>query len=226
MFVRFRSSRSRARLQVSIIEPHRVGGKVRAEHVAGLGAIAQPATVIDRVEFWQSLHAQLPTLGNRIPDPASILAAVHARIPLPTPEEQRAAMLEAAEADAQLWEALGDMNQSMADDNRGLAGDVERKAAAAQQAADSAKVKAEAAADRVSRLKRGEPVNGGLRRPVDIRQVFRDAGWSERDMQRARDVHALSEAGQFERYLDQVHKAHRRAENAVLRRLTPKRSCR
>jgi len=60
MFVRFRSGR--ARLQVSIVEPHRVSGKVRSEHVAGLGAIAQLASVIDRVEFWQSLYQRLEKL--------------------------------------------------------------------------------------------------------------------------------------------------------------------
>ena len=118
MFVRFRNSR--ARLQVSIVEPRRAAGKVRAEHVAGLGAIAQPATVIDRVQLWQSLHQRLAALANRIPDPSPILAAVHERIPLSTPDEQRAAMLEAAEADARLWETLRDPHQSTADDHEPL----------------------------------------------------------------------------------------------------------
>jgi hypothetical protein len=217
MFVRFRSTS--AQLQVSLIETRRVTGKVRSEHIAGLGTIAQPATVIDRAEFWQSLHQRLDRLANRIADLTPILTAVHSRIPLPTPAEQRTAMLETAEADARLWESLRDIHQSTADDHRGLAGEVERKTAQAQQAADGAKVNAEAAADRVARLKRGEAVDGGLQRPIDIRQALRDAGWSERDMQRARDMHALS-AGQFEQFLEQTHRAHKRAENAVLRRLT------
>ena len=131
-------------------------------------------------------------------------------------------ILKTAEAEARLWEQEREVNQNTADNNRGLAGDVERKAAAAQQAADSAKVNAEEAADRVSRLKRGEPVKGGLRRPVDIEQVLRDAGLSDRDRQQALDMAALSEV-EFEHFLEQIHKAERRVTNAVLRRFARRR---
>jgi hypothetical protein len=119
MFVRFR--RRRTRLLVSLVATRRVDGKPRAEHIASLGSIAQPADVIDRARFWQALHARLAALANRLPDPTPAYAAIQARIPLPTPDEQRAAMLEAAEADAKLWESLRDMHQSTADDHKRLA---------------------------------------------------------------------------------------------------------
>lgn len=216
MFVRFRSTRTR--LQASLIETRRVDGKVRAEHVAALGSIAQPANVIDRVEFWQSLHERLGKLANRLPDPMPVYGAIQARIPMPTADEQRAAMLETAEADARLWESLRDLNQSMADDNRGLAGSAESKAVAAQEQAESAKAHAEAAADRVARLKRGETINGGLHRPFDIRQAFRDAGWTERDMAHAIDVASLSEA-QHEEYIAELVKRGVKAQRRIKRAL-------
>jgi hypothetical protein len=217
MFVRFRSTRTR--LQASLIQPRRVDGKVRAEHVAALGSIAQPADIIDRVEFWQSLHERLAKLANRLPDPRPVYQAIHARIPLPTADEQRAAMIEAAEADARLWESLREMHQGTADEHQTLAGDIGRKAQEGHAAAARAAENAAAASEHLAKLKRGEVVEGGLHRPFDIRQALRDAGWSERDMAHAREVSELSEV-QFEEYLAEIHKRRgRRIEFAVLRQI-------
>jgi hypothetical protein len=66
MFVRFRETPYG--LQVSLIQTRREGGKVRHGHVAGLGAIAVPSSPVDRIAFWQSLHARLSALSNRIGD--------------------------------------------------------------------------------------------------------------------------------------------------------------
>lgn len=49
MFVRFREAGRR--LQVSLVETRRHGGKVRHEHVAMLGSVELPATVADRLAF-------------------------------------------------------------------------------------------------------------------------------------------------------------------------------
>src|SRR5215510_1726404 len=57
MFARFR--RTRHRLQVSLVETRRVGGKVRHEHVAGLGSIETPPSVDARLAFWVRLHQRL-----------------------------------------------------------------------------------------------------------------------------------------------------------------------
>jgi hypothetical protein len=91
MFVRFRSYTSAA-MQVSIVETRRTGGKVRHEHVAGLGSIEMPPTVSGRMAFWKALYERLGRLGNRL-DPetqARLLGSVHERIPMVTPDEQRA----------------------------------------------------------------------------------------------------------------------------------------
>jgi hypothetical protein len=52
MFVRFRETPRR--LQLSLVETSREGGKVRHEHVASLGAVPMPLSVAGRVEFWQA----------------------------------------------------------------------------------------------------------------------------------------------------------------------------
>jgi hypothetical protein len=96
MFVRFRQSLRR--LQLSLVETRREGGKVRHEHVASLGAIPTPLTVAGRVEFWQRLHQRLGRLSNRLDGEmqTKILGAVHARVPMPTVDEIHALNLEEA----------------------------------------------------------------------------------------------------------------------------------
>jgi hypothetical protein len=77
------------RLQVSILETRRVGGKVRHEHIASVGSIETPLNVADRVAFWQRVHERLAKLSNRI-DPATqgkILGDIDAQIPMVTPGE-------------------------------------------------------------------------------------------------------------------------------------------
>ena len=54
------------KLQVSIVDTRRVGGRVQHEHVAGLGSIETPPSVADRVAFWRRVHDRLPKLSNRI----------------------------------------------------------------------------------------------------------------------------------------------------------------
>jgi hypothetical protein len=103
MFVRFRQSTQR--LQLSLVETRRVGGKVCQEHVAALGSILTPPSVSDRITFWQRLHQRLGNLSNRVDTAAqaAILGAVHARVPMVTLDEQRAVKLENAKADMRLW---------------------------------------------------------------------------------------------------------------------------
>jgi hypothetical protein len=84
MFVRFRQSDRR--LQASLSTTRRDGGRVRHDHVAGLGSVPITPTVTDRIAFWTKLHQRLDALSNRI-DAAqrgTILSAIHARIPMPT----------------------------------------------------------------------------------------------------------------------------------------------
>jgi hypothetical protein len=53
MFVRFRKTANR--LQVSILEAHRAGGRVTNEHIASLGSIDLSMSVGSRQAFWANL---------------------------------------------------------------------------------------------------------------------------------------------------------------------------
>jgi hypothetical protein len=65
MFVRFR--RRANRLQASLIETHRVGGKIVAEHIGALGSVDTAVSVRGRFAFWAKLPRRLTSLGNRAP---------------------------------------------------------------------------------------------------------------------------------------------------------------
>src|SRR4051812_25505154 len=106
MFVRFRQTQTR--LQVSLIETRRVNGKPRHEHLASLGAVALAPTVADRIGFWSRLHERLAKLSNRVDTAATgkTMAKVHAKVPMVTPDEQRALQLENAKQEAAQWSAI------------------------------------------------------------------------------------------------------------------------
>ena len=127
MFVRFRQTA--CRLQMSLIETRRVGGKVRHEHIASLGSVVTPPSVEDRIAFWTKLHERLAKLANRVDADtlAKVLGAIHAHIPMVTLDEQRTLKLENAEADERFWSGIHDMHAGTVADHEGLAATAERK---------------------------------------------------------------------------------------------------
>jgi hypothetical protein len=44
----------RRRIQISLVDTHRVDGKVRQEHIASLGSVPPEMTPADRLAFWTS----------------------------------------------------------------------------------------------------------------------------------------------------------------------------
>jgi hypothetical protein len=90
MFVLFRETPYG--LAMSLVETRRENGKVRHEHVASLGSIETPLTAAGRVEFWRQLHERLAELSDRLDGEmqGNVLGAVHARVPMPSGDEQRA----------------------------------------------------------------------------------------------------------------------------------------
>jgi hypothetical protein len=117
MFVRFRTTTSK--LQVSLIATRRSAGKVRHEHIASLGSAAIASSPSDRIVFWTRLRARL---ADRLDAEAqsAILAAVHARIPMPTQDEHHAEQLARARADAMFWETLHGLHTARIEDGRAL----------------------------------------------------------------------------------------------------------
>jgi hypothetical protein len=101
MFVHFRETPYG--LVMSLVETRRENGKVRHEHVASLGSIETPLSVAARIEFWRGLHERLSQLSNRLDAEmrAKVIGAVHARVPMVTPDEQRALPFENARGDAE-----------------------------------------------------------------------------------------------------------------------------
>jgi hypothetical protein len=227
MFVRFRQKPRR--LQVALNETRRVDGEVRNEHVAGLGSLATPPSVVDRLEFWKRLYERLARLANRVDSAAhgKILAQIHERVPMVTADEQRALQAENAKRDLELWTSLRDMQTATAEDNKELGRRVTATIGAAETAAAQAAAKAETARERVERIARGENVEGRLGRPIDIDAVFLEAGWTRKDMRRAEVLASLTET-EREELLQSLHRelrnTDRRATSTIARKILRRRA--
>ena len=212
MFARFRQNPNR--IQVSLIEAKRVDGKVRHKYVASLGSFPTPPTVADRIAFWQKLHARLARLSNSV-DAATcekVLGAVHERIPMVTPDEQAAIQLVNAEAEANLWNTLGDMHRERIEENKRLVATVNEEIAASEAATRNAEANAARAKDRIERLKRGEPVTGGLK-AMTLEEVERSLG--KKLVRRAR-IFSSIELAELERISAAEHRGlDRRIERAA-----------
>ncbi len=173
MFVRFR--RQGNRFQPSLMQTRRVSGKICNEHIASLGSVDADVSVRERLVFWAKLPERLARLGNRVgsDDHAKIYGALHARIPMVTPDEQRAIQGENAKDDERFWDSMHDMNASMVEGHKALIAAAEAKIAeVAPMVAQSAE-RHEAARDRLNKIRRVETVAGGLGKRVDLRAMLK-----------------------------------------------------
>jgi hypothetical protein len=187
MFVRFRQVGRR--LKVSLVETRRTEGKVRHEHIAGLGSVVIPSDVPERIAFWRKLHERLARLANRIDSETQgkILGQVHGRIPMPTVDEMRALQIENAKADARLWSELQSRHDELVAGQIGLRDAAEKKITENRAASENAKRHAAIARERLEKLSRGEAVAGDLGRPVSLRDQLKAAGFSEADLRAAEE---------------------------------------
>jgi hypothetical protein len=217
MFVRFRETPYG--LQVSLIQTRREGGKVRHEHIAGLGAITIPTSAADRIAFWRRLHGRLSALSNRIVDEqAKILGAVHERIPMPTPDEQRDVQLENAKADQRFWERLYDLHSDTIEGHKGVNAAAERAIANGEAGAANAATHARAAKERVERIERGETVEGGFGKPLtreEAEAIMMGAGMTRADVRRWVRIAELPKE-LHETILSEVTRRTRLAEKAAI----------
>jgi hypothetical protein len=228
MFVRFR--RQGRRLQASLIETRRVAGRVTAEHVGALGSVDADLSVRERLAFWSRLPQRLVSLGNRAgaDQHPKFYAAIHARIAMVTPDEQRAAQEEYFTDSAQISEAMRDMAEGMVAGHKRLIADAE-KAVAEQHAPAVETFAADAAAakDKLAKLKRGESVSGGLGKRPDPLAMFKAAGWTPRDIRRARLLSSLTPEeyktleGRIDIGLDASDKALDREARRIIRERNP-----
>jgi hypothetical protein len=219
MFVRFRQSRQR--LQASLIETRRVGGKVLHEHIASLGSVDVPPSIRGRLTFWSAVHQRLTKLDNRVgPEAqAKILGSIHARIPMVTPDEQRALQLENAKVDEEVWSTFKEKSAEQIEGHKGLIQTAEKVIVTEQAAMIEADAKLAAAKDRIERIQRGETVAGGFDK-VDIAKTFKDAGWTASDIKNAGSLATITEVGgeaAFQAVLQEGMRRHKLADRAPTR---------
>lgn len=194
MFVRFRQRG--CRLNLSLVETRRVDGTVKHEHIAALGSVVFPFDVENRVQFWTQLHPRLDRLSNRLAgkDLATVLGAIHARIPMVSTDELRALKLAAEQSAVQAWESLRDMHAEAAEGHENLGAKATGAAAKAKQIAAEASEFAATAKHRVAQLERGEDIAAGIAK-LDVRQMLRKEGWTDADMRHAINLHELHMSG-------------------------------
>jgi hypothetical protein len=230
MFVRFRQGPYR--LQVSIVEAHRVAGsktrQVKQKHVASLGSIETPPSVADRIAFWKGLHERLARLANRIDGKmhGEIFGAVHAKVPMVTPDEQRALQRENFEADEKLWNGLHDMHAGTVEGTKDVVRLAENTIASGRAAMARAAEARDAAKAKRERLDRGEDVSGGLGRVItreDWEAELKRAGSTDADLRGVELTGEIADLGGFDELKAEMHKrreaSYLAAKRAVLRRL-------
>jgi hypothetical protein len=171
----------------------------------------------DRIAFWTRLHQRLDALSNRIDtvQRGAILAAIHARIPMPTPDDQQAVQLEHAQADAKFWQALAEGQAEDIEAHKGLVATAQRDLG--ERAAAEIAAKAEAARDRVARTERGEAV--AVPPPLTRKDMLRITGMTEAEARHCERVHEIAERGGLQLLLNEEHRRRRQAEKAVVREL-------
>ena len=206
MFVRFRQQGRR--LQASLMQTRRVSGKMQSEHIASLGSVDAEVSVRERLAFWAKLPERLARLANRVgpDDQAKVYAALHARIPMVTLDEQRAIQEANAEDDERFWDAMRDMGEAGVAGHKALIASAEKRIAKQAEEAAEAAERAQTAKDRLERIGRGESVAGGLGKPLDVRAALKAAGWTPRKFRRAQLQWSLSEA-EFETALANTNAA-------------------
>jgi hypothetical protein len=213
MFVRFRQTKYR--LQASLVETRRADGKVKHEHVASLGSIETPQSIADRIAFWRKVHDRLAKQGNRIgPSMGAIIGALHERVPMPTPDEQREFQLQNARRDERFYGTVSEVHAEMVEGHKVLLSSIEKKIADGQAAAKATAERAATARQRIEQIERGEVVAGGLGRPLtyeDMVEVLKRSGFTASDIRHFQNVAALDESA-FAEYVQECQRRLLRAD--------------
>jgi hypothetical protein len=217
MFVRFRST-ARS-LQASLIVTRRFEGKVHHEHVAGLGTVPVAPSPADRIAFWTKLHQRLDALSNRV-DAAQcvdILAAIHARIPMPTMDEHQAVQIEYAKVDAALWQQIADTAAADIEGHKQLLATTEGAMAERQKVSADFSRYAQEAKDRLARVENGE--TAAVPAPLTRKDMLRISGMTEAEAQHCMRLAYVADQVGLQVVLDEQARHQKREEKAVVRRL-------
>ncbi len=151
------------------------------EHIGALGSVDAAVSVRERLAFWAKLPERLARLANRVgsEEHAKIYAALRARIPMVTPDEQRAIQEENAKDDERFWDTLRDVGASSIKDHKALIARAEAVIAEQAPRVAEAAERVEVAKSRLEKLRRGETVPGGLGKRLDVVRALKAAGLTE-----------------------------------------------
>jgi hypothetical protein len=133
----------------------------------------------------------------RCDEHVKIYGSLHARIPMVTPDDQRAIQEENAKDDERFWDVMRDMNASMVEGQKALIAAAKAKITEFEPSVAESTARHEAAKDRLEKIRRGESVAGGLGKPLDYRQfvaILKEAGWTPSNMRHAELLATLSDA--------------------------------
>jgi hypothetical protein len=204
MFVRFRQQGRR--LQASLMQTRRVAGKMQSEHIASLGTVDADVSVRERIAFWAKLPERLARLGNRVgpDDRDKIIAALGARIPFLTSDDLRAVQEQNAKDDERIWGGIRDLNASGVEQHKSLIVSAEKKIAGYTAGSAEAAKRADAAKERLERIRRGESVPGGLEKRADFERLMKEAGITPSLLKRMKLLGTLT-AEEFESFLEKIH---------------------
>jgi hypothetical protein len=194
MFARFRQQGNR--LQASLVHTRRGAGRVRARAHRHAWIVDVDVSVRSRVAFWVKLPQRLIALGNRLSadEQPKIYAALHGRIPMVTPDEQRAVQEESFKDQERFWDAMQDLNDAYSEEQKNLIATASAKLKVSERAAADAGERLEAAKDRLQRLQQGGSVSGGLGKKFDSVAAMKASGMTQSTMRRMRLFASLTEA--------------------------------
>jgi hypothetical protein len=221
MFVRFRQTKTR--LQASLVETTWNGGKVRSEHVASLGSVPLSLAPGDRITFWTKLHQRLDALSNRVDagQRGSILAAIHARIPMPTQDDQRAVQLAYAREDARLWQSMAEMAADDIEAHKGLLTLTQRAIAKREAASADFGSQAQAAKDCLAAVEKGEVV-AGVPAPMTRKDFLRISGMAEAEAQDSVRLAQVADAMGGDKFIEMLVRDSTEAKDRWRRRTVRK----
>jgi hypothetical protein len=219
MFVRFRETDRH--LQVSLAAARWINGRPRQEHIASLGSVPHSPSAADRIAFWTRLHQRLDALSNRVDaeQGRAILATIHARVSMPTPDDQQAVRLERAQADVKFWQSLADAQADDTEGRKGLLASTQRAIAEREKASAETAAKAQAAKDRLARVEHGEVV--AVPTPLTRKDLLRITGMTEAEVRHCEQVADIADRGEdwWRLLRNEQQRRTAQAEKAVVRKL-------
>src|SRR5262245_32498589 len=102
-----------------------------------------------------------------------------------TPDEQRALQLENAKADLTLWSGLRDVDASTISNRENLIAAASTQLAEAKERVAAADESAKTVQARIEAIERGETVQGGFGKPIDVAAFLKSIGWTNANIRHA-----------------------------------------